>query len=238
MFDPVQAQEDLLGALLSADVLKNVTIKSYRRMRIAKELDYRVLLTTVRNGRCGAGILVAQPEASGRNPNVTGPVLDWTFPIVAMEHPTINFNPDTGTMLSAEELAQIAMDVLQQHSDDKLGTFRIESNAIQPEKEFVFEGCVSYRTNFTVVGKCLQRPRMQPVVITSENGLVTMSCLTDGFSIWYTLDGSFPSTDDAGNSASQLYMGPFQANPGDVIRAAAHKAGMNISSVRYFEVPT
>ncbi len=237
LFDPVMAQADLTLALLSASQIETVNVKSYRVMRIKNELDYRTLLTTPRNGRCGAGVIVCQPVASGRNPGVTGPILDWTFPIIAIEQPDINMRPATGTLIECEDLAQRVLDVVHRHADDLQGTFQIESNAIKPETQFVFPGCVSYRTQFSVVGKAIQTPRVANLALAVDAGILTLSCPTLAAEVRYTTDGSFPSRAPAGNSASMLYTGPFEVFGGQRVRARAYKQGFNGSAVRLYDAP-
>ena len=232
-----------MGLLLSNPSLTNVNVKSYRRMRIQNETDWRVLVEAGRNGRFGSGILVVEPSASGRQPNVTGPVLDWTFPIISVEHPDVSMNPVHGSQLSAEQVAQIVLDSMQLHADDRLGTFSMEPAAIKPEREFVFDGCVAYRVNFHIVGRSAQTPRVAAISVSVDGnplvngsfaaGTVTLSCGTPGASIWYTVDGTFPTTDVGGNAGSELYEAPFSVAAGQVLRAVAYADGYNNSSARY-----
>ena len=141
MFDPVAVQDDLMYLLLSDARLMDVAVKSYRRMRTTNELDYRKILEgRSPRGRAGSGLLVCQPTAAADNTNVTGPVLTWLFPVVCLEHPSVSMRPATGTLLQAEQLAQIVLDVMQLYADEHVGTFNVQSPAIQPEREFVFKG--------------------------------------------------------------------------------------------------
>lgn len=246
MIDLVQAQKDLTAILLSSDQLQTVNVFSYREKRIQQETDYRKYMITPRNGRAGAMVFTLMPRGLGKNPNVTGPVIDWEFGIVCMEMPAINIVADTGTLLSAEELAQIVMDILHQEADDKLGTFSVTSRAMDDEKEYVFPGCVGYRVSLVIVGKSLQTTRCAPVAITVNSSLITTTSCTAGTCmltsttpsarIKYTLDGSFPAEDIANNPASTLYTGTFPLSSGDILRAAAYKPGFNKSSTRYVEV--
>jgi hypothetical protein len=243
VIDLVQAQKDLTAILLSSEQLRSVNVFSYREKRIQQETDYRKFLVTPRNGRAGAMVQVLMPRGLGKNPNVTGPVIDWEFGIVCHEMPAINMVPDTGTLLSAEELAQIVMDVLHQEADDKLGVFSVTSKAMDDEKEYVFPGCVAYRVSLIIVGKSLQTTRCAPVQITVDSTAVTttscaagtcaLTCGTAGARIKYTLDGSFPAEDDANNPASTLYSGTFTLSSGDILRTAAYKTGFNKSATRY-----
>jgi hypothetical protein len=246
VIDLVQAQKDIVGILLSSDQLININVFSFRENRIKQEMDYRTMLTKPRNGRTGAFIMVLMPVANERNPNVSGPVLTWDFPIVTVENDTLNFVPTTGTLQSAEMLGQIVMDVMHHEEDQKLGTFQTSSKAMDPEKEYVFPGCIAYRNVFTILGNNIQTTRFAPVamsvgatMITTSScapGSATLTCTTAGARIKYTLDGSHPSEDLAGNSASSLYTAPILLSSGDILRTAAYKAGMNKSSTRYVAV--
>lgn len=246
MIDLVQAQKDIVGILLSSDQLVSINVFSYREQRLKQEMDYRSMLQTPRNGRTGAMVVVLMPTATERNPNVQGPVLTWEFPVIAIENDAINNVPQTGTLISAEELGQIVMDIMHQEADHKLGTFQASTRAMDPEKEYVFPGCIGYRTGFMILGNNIQTPRVAPVTITVDAvaitisscaaGMATLASTTAGARIKFTLDGSHPSEDQANNPSSTLYTVPFQLSSGDILRTAAYKNNMNKSSTRYVEV--
>jgi hypothetical protein len=249
MFDPVQYQLDLVGVLASDQRLAAVAVKSYRKMRLDSEIDYRKILEGRGpggpvSGRTGSGILVPMPVASCRNPDVTGPVLDWDFPVVSIEQPAMSFMPQSGTLLSAEDLAQTVLDILQHYGDDKVGVLYSSPNSvIQPEKEYVFPGCIAYRTTLHVVGKSLQTPRVPPVHFLladagGGNKAVTLTCAMAGVRIKVTTDGSFPSDDLAGNSSSVTYTDVLVLPIGTAVRTAAYapQGGYLNSMVRYITI--
>ena len=62
-------------------------------------------------------------------------------------------------------------------------------------------------------------------VIADEDNVVTITCALAGTSIYYTTDGSTPS------SSSTLYEGPFEINSDVTIKAIAYKAGYADSNV-------
>jgi hypothetical protein len=162
--------------------------------------------------------------------------------------PAINMDPVKGALLSAEELAQIVMDILQLEADEKLGTFRVALRAMAPEQEFVFPGCIGYRVSLLLTaGKSQQTPRCGPVAISVNGvplvgptntvpGTCALTCGTAGARIKYSLDGSYPSEDAANNPLSLLYSGAFALADGDVLRTAAYKPGLNKGPARYAEV--
>jgi len=69
-------------------------------------------------------------------------------------------------------------------------------------------------------------PTFSPAAGTySEAQNVTLSCATNGATIWYTTDGSTPS------SSSAAYMGAINVPSTTTIKAIATKSGMNNSSI-------
>jgi hypothetical protein len=234
----IQAQADLTQLLASSEQLQLVNVKSYRALRLQQEIDWRKLVTTVRAGRSGAGVLVLMPTASEKNASVTGPVLDWNFPVIVMELDLLNQHPAKGTLIPAETLGQIVMDIVHLDSDDGLGTFQVTGKAMEPEKEFVFKGVVGYRVNFILsAGKTTQTPRVAALQMSVASGEMTITTATADARVKYTLDGTFPADDTGGNPASYNYAAPFAVASGDVVRAAGYKSGMNKSATRRFVVP-
>lgn len=247
MIDLVQAQAELVSVLLSAQGLQTINTVSYRKMRISGELDYRSLLTTARNGKAGAGIIVLMPTAADNNPSVSGPVLGWTFGIVILEMDAVNMNATTGTLIASETITQIVMDILHLFADELLGTFNVDRTAVQDEKEYVFPGCIGYRINLILSsGRTGQTPRVSalqcsvnsvPVSSLSTNaGTLTILTATPNARIVYTTDGSFPTDTNGDNPVTQAYGGPFVINSGDTIRVVGYADGMINSAARYFTV--
>lgn len=246
LFDPLQTQRDLEGILLSYPALGLINVKSYRKLREAQELDYRLMLSRPRTNKVGGAVLVCEPQARVESPNVTGPILEWEFPVVSFEQHDIAFNPLIGVNMTAEEMSQHVMAAIHLYADDKLGTFRVSNPAIADEKEFVFPGVIGYRTTFYIKGKSIQMPRTQPVAITVDGvpltstvcspGVMEMTCTTAGAVIKYTLDGSFPGADEAGNTGSMPYTAPFAVDTGATVRAIAYGAGLLNSPGRFVQV--
>lgn len=225
IFDSVQAQKDLTQILLGAQVLQTVNVVNYRAMRQRHEISARTIL----NGRgtggpAGLGVIVMMPEVKSDSPNVQGPVLDWVFPIVVVEHPDINFTPDVGTLIDAETCSQYVMQLLQHHADDLQGTYRVTQKPMTPDHFWMdlLKGCVAYRLTVELVkAKMIALQRVNPVAITFNAGQCTLAS-NNAAIIKYTLDGSSPSEDLAGNTSSIIYNGPFLVQTGNVIRAAGY----------------
>src|SRR5579872_6443731 len=123
MLNLAQIQNDLLSLLLSYAPLNPVNVMSERKLILSSEINYAKIYQTPRNGRAGAGIMVAMPHADSNKQNVQGPVLDWVFPVDCVEVPTINLNPSIGTLIDCETIGQMIMDAVHLYADDQLGTF-------------------------------------------------------------------------------------------------------------------
>jgi hypothetical protein len=253
MFDPVQVQYDLTGLLLCYAPLAAVQVKCYRRMRLARELDYRTALCTPRDpvlNQAGAGVFVMQPKAMDRQPDVTGPVLDWYFPVNCVEMPAVNMvpppvNPDGtptgapgGTMVQAEQLGQMVMDCLHLYGDDGVGTFNLDGMAYGPMSgRDLLPGCAGFQVSVHVLGKASQTPRCSVVQVSVAGHVATLSCATAGSTVYYTLDGSFPGTPAVQAASreiltSQAYTAPFAVSAGQTLRCIAWAPGYNNSPAR------
>lgn len=249
MIDLVQAQKDLTSIMLSAQLLRTVNIYSYREQRLKQEMDYRAMLSTPRNGKAGAGVIVLMPEASDNNPSVSGPVLGWTFGIVVQEMDAINMDPALGTLLAAETICQYVMDVLHLEADELYGTFSIDRRALSPEKEYVFPGCIGYRiTVALLVGRSVQTARVSsiqcaidsvPVTkLTAAAGVLTLTSATDGTRIRYTTNGTYPTDINGDNPEAKDYdpEDPPTVESGDEVRVSGYADGLNKSAGRFFVI--
>ena len=216
-------QNDIYYALLSRDLLASINVKQYRKMVIQSEIDMKLIYLAQRNNCNGAGILVEMPTLTVNKPNVTGPVLEVEFPVLVMEQPTVNMTQQ-GTQTSAETICQIVMETLHHFSLGQ-GALRAMPNAITPATEY--RGVIAYRCHLGFTSAAPPTQRTGLVQVTMNGDLATMACAADpAAQIWYTLDGSFPTSPLGGNASSQLYNNsPISAPSGKVIRACAYAGG-------------
>jgi hypothetical protein len=209
-------------------------------MREALELDYRTVLTTPRNGKVGAAAIVLMPSGTADNTNVTGPIMRWSIGVVAMEQDDLNMGA-IGTGLTAEDVGLLVLDTMHLDCDQSHGTLFASNAAMGPESEYTFPGCIAYRVTLTLsAGKNTQTPRCALPQVAVANGLATITCATAGADIRYTLDGSFPTSNVAGDAANKSSVGhtaPFAVASGQVLRVAAYADGFNKSTTINYLVP-
>ncbi len=216
----VQLQEFLTQSLLANAALENVNIKSWRKLRLESEVDLSTLWLTPRNGRSGAGILVEMPEFTVPHPNLPGPEALLNCPIAILEEPNINLTPGIGTMLSAEEIAQLILEILHDYQLEGFSTLYAKGNAIVPADEF--QGVVAYRVTVQLRLPREQTARVATPTATEAGGNITLACATADAEIYFTLDDSFPGS---GNPVATRYTDTFAAEVGQVLRCAAYKPG-------------
>ncbi|SPE62804.1 hypothetical protein SBV1_900025 [Verrucomicrobia bacterium] len=228
MNDFTQLQDDLCQALLSADALANINIVSYYKLRLQSEIDFSSIWLNPRNGRSGCGILVQMPSFEVHSPNVSGPIGDIVHSLTVIEDPMLNFCPATGTLLSAYQVAQIVLDILHLWSNGGSGQVYAATRAIEEAKNFPGPFALTVKLNQKEARQ--QTPRCALPILSQAAGLVTLSCVTAGSAIYYTLDGTFPGPSNPG---AQKYAAPFPTPTGKPIRYAAWAPGSNGSAVGF-----
>lgn len=227
----LQIQSDFTDKLLSEAWFADIQIRSLRKMIVSSELQASLLFAQARTGRdkIGAGVLVEMPTLSAKGPNLPTPAGLLTCTLLVVEDPLLNHGAK-GTTLEAEVIATRVLDTLHPLQIEGVGAFFGDKNAIEPvvgDERFPRQVC--YRVTLKTecrresIARCLL-----PAI--SENALtVTLTPLTVGAPIYYTLDESFPG---AGNAAALTYSAPFTVASGTVVRWAAYNglSGSDIGS--------
>ena len=225
---------------MSAPQLACVNIVLQRKLQEQAEVNLATIANTPRGGCAGAGILVEMPVATCESPNVSGPVLDWIFPVVVIENPALNYAsptpdwPAKGTHVDAERWLQMVLDVVHHHADERYGTFSVDRSAIKFTNEWPTQ--IAYRSPFS-----LPKAKTQPTLKVGQlsgsiaGGTCTLTCVADPTArIFYTLDGSFPGNENGGVASSRLYTGPFAVPAGvAAVRAVGYLVGKNQSAAKY-----
>ena len=220
MTDFIQLQSDLCAAALSNGALSNLNVKQWRKLRLQSEVDLATIWLEGRNGRSGVGAIVELPEFDVQNPNLPGPEAFLLLSFLILEEPNINFTPDCGTLVSAEQYAQLFLEIFHDYQVEGFGTLFAAPKAIAPVEDY--PGIVGYRVTFRARVPREQTARVATPALSEAAGTLTITCATSGADIYYTNDGSCPGS---GNDAAQLYSAPFSVAVGEVIRAAAYKTG-------------
>lgn len=223
----VQLQDDLYAAALEITALQGVNIVQFRKLRLQSEINLAALWETPRNGTSGAGILVEMPTIEVPRPNLPGPEHELKITFAVVEEPNMNLTPTVGTGLSAEEICERLLDTFHGYQIEGIGSLYADARAIEPANDF--PNVVAYRVAFKLRSPRNQTQRVQlPSVSSANNGQVTLANVTDGATIYYTTDGSFPGPS---NPTALQYSGTFDASSVQTVRWAAYLDGCDNSNV-------
>lgn len=181
-----------------------------------------------RNGKTGACIIIADMAVSGMESNNTPtPVMEVAFLIECLEDVLINAGAD-GTGINAGQLAaRVTQSLHLLHVDDRFSGLALDKNEGIVEIAMKQKGQRGWSLRFVAGSSSFAKvASVQSVTATFAAGAITLLCATSGASIYYTTDGSYPSS---ANPAATLYVTPVTLASGTLVRAAAEKADMDAS---------
>lgn len=247
MINLEQIQQDVFGLLMSAPQLATVNIVLEKKFIVQSQIEMDSIWTVQRNGKSGCGILIEVPQIESAGNNMSGPPQNVILTLVSFQNGDAAFTDELGSGLFAEEVEQFVLDALHLQCFGALGTIQADGKLSEPAREY--EGINARRLTLKVKPiASRQTPRTAAIQMdTGDLTAVTLSCATPGSVIYYTLDGSFPSNPEiakvildnstvgpipAINPQATLYTGPFAAQSGQVLRAAAYADGFNPGEIR------
>lgn len=224
-------QEDFFERLKADPFFSDVTVLLQRKGVTDSDVDEALSVLNEKAGKIGACAIVLLPSQSPEDPNVPGPRYQIIQTVQIIEQPLFNLG-DTGTGKSAEQISQRVRQILHHFSNGYGGTY----NFAGLEPIAADAGKISYGVKFSRAGgdaaiakATLPTISTTPAVGPATGWDITLTCATLGAAIWYTTDGSYPSS---ANANAHLYGAPFNQATAATLRAAAEKSGMQQSNVR------
>jgi hypothetical protein len=201
--------------------------------QIASKVENAVKGLNLKGGKAGVAIIVFMPVLNVPNGECPGPDCNIGITAQVTELPIVNMGA-TGTQKTAEEVATTILTELHQLRIGEVGTLVAGGNyqgagAITPRLDpDDTSGQVIYDVKLELRVSAAPPARVGHVSISGTAGSVTLSTPTGGATIYYTTNGTFPSSD---NTAATLYAAPFAVPSGTTIEAAAYKTGLSQSQV-------
>ena len=226
-------QEDVLAKLLSEAELSTVPGVLQRKLLTSASTPIPFLWMTERNGKIGTGYLVQMPhiEADVKETGIGDCTL--VVPIITFEMPNLAQAAVNGSRMTSEEIALIIRRLMRGFVLDGILSFFTEGNSIEPtafeDENGKLSDLVSYVVNIKGRFRSPSDSRVGTPTISETSLSVTLANAT-GFSaanIYYTADGSFPGTGNAG-----IQGGNIVAN-GAVYDSHGHYAAATAAGARY-----
>lgn len=195
-------------------------------------------------GPVGAGIMVEMPSLNVNSTKVTGSPATWEIGIVCFEERNVNLLPGTGTLITAEQYAELCVDILQLQYIYQFGTLTVKTQAVAPANDFNGSrpGIVAWRASFEATTGRVQTQRSALVVPIFSGGNCTLTCADNAASVFYTTDLSAPvqkniNPNNAAGIGATAYTAPFAVTSGTTVLAASSKAGLITSSITGLVAP-
>ncbi len=219
-------QSDATDKLNSEELFDTINVVSLRKLQTLSEVNASLVYLTAKGGKLGAGVVVNMPTIEVPDPDVPGPELKVVLAARAMENPTVNQDPAQGTLVTAEQIAIWVLQVFHQLLIEGLCSLYPSRRAIVPNTDF--EGVVAYDVFLEATMPITPIVQVATPAIGGNILGVTLTPVTNGSTIYYTTDESFPGK---ANPAAQIYAVPFVVAGGTVVRWAAYKTGMRGSDI-------
>lgn len=226
-------QLDLHGRLAADAFFSDIEVSLVRpRARLGFAQIYELIDSLLggikkKAGKAGASAQVLMPASDQLDPNVGGPRLDVLLTVRIQELVVINMGP-SGTLKTAEEIAERVIQ-LGHHFIPAGGNMLLFADMVPTD---AFDPKVTIDVTFRVQSGLVSLPKVARPVIAPATGAapqsVTLTCATPGAAIYYTTDGSYPSS---ANETATLYTAPFTQATAATIRAAASLANYQQSDV-------
>lgn len=243
-------QEALYYGMLSCDLFAPLNLVLEKKFRADKTIQLDSIWLSQQslrplsgsNSACGAGLLVEMPRLTVDKPN--SQVNHVIGSIVVFEERNLNFTPGVGTMKSAEQWAQLAVEFMRGWIIGQAGGLVVEPNAIVPARDWMTgdaklaeNGIIALRGS---VSQRAARPNYARAIapalrVTGNMATFVPVAQADGSApiIYYTLDGSMPRSvpADDGSLALRWTGAAFAVASGTLVQWIAIQPGQLPSNV-------
>lgn len=170
-----------------------------------------------KSGKAGLVLLSLFPEVAETEQNLPGPPVRVRVVVQTIEHVITNRGA-VGTGLRSSEAAIAALKTLHlRHFGDYL--LIAQQNPIRSVQ--VPDGFVSHEVQLFARFELEVADKVAAIDASIASSLMTLTTATIGASIYYTTNGTFPTTTNG-----TLYSSPISVTAGQTFRAAAYKAGL------------
>lgn len=212
-------QDDITARLMADPVCGTVKVFSQRKGITENDIMTGLGALNSQDGKIGLVLIVLMPRLQPEEANTPAAMYATRYSVQVIDWPVMRRQADGGIQLSAETMAERVRQILHFCSFGRGQSLFFDGMEPLPMRD---ETQISYQISFRKKGADTPVTKCAAVAISPTSGevpqTITMTCGTAGAQIWYTTDGSYPSSL---NPTATLYAGPFILDEAATVRAAA-----------------
>lgn len=184
---------------------------------------------TLKAGKGGACVKFLMPLGDNERPNVEGPQLKFGISMLVHEHPVLNWGKN-GTRKTSEEIGLRLIQLFHLFMPNGGNCVAADNATLTATDKFA--PLVTHEVRFTQQGNLPRIRRVTRPILSVTSGTapatVQVTCANPGARLFYTVDGSYPSSV---NLSAYAYAAPIEITEPCTLRVAAELAGYDQSDV-------
>lgn len=196
---------------------------------IQTKIDEAIGCTLLKADRGGVAVQFLMPVGDTEKPNVEGPQMRFVYTIRVQENPVLNFGP-RGTKKTAEEIALKILQLFHLSMLNGGNCLAADAATLTPSDQFAPK--ITYDVRLIQQGNLGRPSKVARPQLSATSGAVpqtiTVNCATGGARLFYTTDGSYPSSV---NLTATPYTAPIALTAACTLRVAAEADDQQQSDV-------
>ncbi len=216
-------QDDMTARLVADSVTGLVTVFSQRKGITENDIQTNLGALNQKSGLTGMCLIVLMPVLIPSESNTPSAMYATRYSVQVIDWPVVRRIPTGGIQITAESMAERVRQILHFASFGRGQSMYFDGMtpvAMKDEKQ------ISYLVSFKKLGADTAVPKVAICSLSPNYGqvpqTVTVACATPGSTIYYTTDGSYPSSV---NPTALVYTAPLNITVQTALRVAAEAPG-------------
>jgi hypothetical protein len=231
-------QSDVKSRLEASEYFADVPILLENDEKIFTKIEQYLNGSLTKAGKCGACLVLMNPNETVESAEVAQPFSKVIVDVVVYENRKLSLDATVGVGRTAAAIVKDAQRLLHQYQSDAVLNLLADPTGIQPDIPLPDIGTHAWSAKLWSYSQDNDdREKVaDPQILTNAEAdpTITLTCTTGEAAIYYTLDGTYPSTL---NTAATLYAAPFVISSACRIKTCAYKTGLFQSNLRFADIP-
>lgn len=221
-------QDDIVSRLNADSFFADVTVLAGRTVNVIDDIQTALGTEAVKGGKSGVCVVVENITGECTSPNVPNGLIDMSIIVSVMEDTQNN-----DTTKTADEIAFRVKEVLHHYEPEGLSSpLFLDKTCIESVVNPFADESYEVRFRAKALPHSMDAKVATPTVSPTSGSYplsVTLGCATASASIYWTTDGTYPSSL---NSNASLYSSPITISGAAVLRVCAFKTGFIASNCK------